>query len=484
MAELTFQEGAEDFQQAEWLTLLLDRKWRYDHTTEKWHHFEQHRWVPDQTNSLLFEVASLAARALDPKDPIYSTGETERKARQRLLSLPAQKRAIEALATFPDYGTDGNDWDTDPYLMGCENGILDLRLNAVRPGRPEDLVTRTTGHVFEPIHTLEEAQKRAPNFMRVLGEWASDDASMAGFLLDWYGASMFGINPEQRFLIKTGRGRNGKGALKYSVMHSFGDEYACEPDASMYMASTHGAATSDRPRADLINLKGRRIAFFSDPPGKKFNEAMLKGHTGGDRITARALHSNNVQTWDPTHSITFLLNDAPELDDLGPSMAGRIMVADFREDFTLRMDKNLYGHPGAKLDKELPAILAIFAQAAKGWFDSWSKTGAGLVLPERVQEQSKAFLERNDVIVNWLSERGEVGQGLQASSSLAYESYLAWHRLSGQEGEAMSMVRWAQAVEKKGWHKKKTETGMKWQGFRILSTMDLADRGIDEDEEP
>ena len=35
MANLKFQEGAEDFQQAEWLTLLIDRTWRYDREWSK-----------------------------------------------------------------------------------------------------------------------------------------------------------------------------------------------------------------------------------------------------------------------------------------------------------------------------------------------------------------------------------------------------------------------------------------------------------------
>lgn len=478
-----FQEGHEDFQQAEWLTTLIDNTWKYDFTSQKWYHFEEHRWVPDQTNALLYEVASLAAKALDPKDAYAATNDSEKVARKRLLSVAAQKRAIEALATFPGYGTDGNEWDTDPYLLGCNNGVLDLRLNRVRKGRPEDNITRTTGHDFHAIENEADARRVAPRFMKALTEWTSGNVEVAGFLLDWYGSCMFGINPEQRFLIETGRGRNGKGALKYSVLHALGDDYAAEPDGAMYMRSTFGAARSDQARIDLVKLKGVRVTFFSDPPGKKFNEEMLKAHTGGDKITARALHSNNVQTWDPTHSICFLLNDAPELDDLGPSMSGRIIVVDFREDYTLNPEKNLYGNPKAQLDKELPGILAVLAHAAKGWYDSW-QAGQGLVLPERVVEQSKSFMERNDVILNWLNERGETGAKFSAPSQLAYESYLNWHSRSGEEGEAMSQVRFGIALSHKKFWKKKTETGMKWHGFRLLGAMDLAEKGIDDDEDP
>jgi phage/plasmid-associated DNA primase len=159
------------------------------------------------------------------------------------------------------------------------------------------------------------------------------------------------------------------------------------------------------------------------------------------------------------------------------------MVADFREDYTLNPDKNLYGHPKAALNREGAGILAIFAHAAKSWYDSWS-SGGGLHIPERVVEQSKAFMERNDVVVNWLNDRGEVGAKFTTGSALAYESYLNWFSRSGEEGEAMSQVRFGQALQKKKFDKKKTESGMKWHGFRLLGAMELADKGIDEDETP
>jgi len=478
-----FGEGAEDFQQAEWLADMFGQKWRYDHTAEQWHQWDGVRWAPDQTDAIYNAVASLAARSLDPSDHQIEAprGDMERKARVKLLNVPAISRVLTALATFPGYGTNGDDWDAKDYLLGCENGIVDLRTNSLVPrATPDMLVTKTTGHVFKPLDGPADFDKRAPEFMRVMREWMSNDESMVAFLLLWFGASLFGSSPEQRFLLMTGIGRNGKGALKHSVLQATG-EYGEQFDANLYMRSKYGAARSDQARADLIALKGKRITFFSEPEGNRFNEELLKAHTGGDRITARALHSNNIQTWDPTHSITFLVNNAPEVEDLGPSMASRVMVADFRERFDGdREDKKLYG----KLEREADGILAILCWAAAAWFKSWDAGEGGITLPPRVVEQSKAFLERNDVIANWLNERGEYGREFHAYSQAAYDSYLNWHSRSGEPGDAMSMVKWSLAMQKKGFVKSKTPGGMVWTGFRLLGAMELADKGIDEDEEP
>lgn len=482
MADIEFHgKGVEDFRQAEWLTSRLDGSWRYDHTEGKWHHFDGKRWAPDQTAQVHHAIAKTAALALQKK----GAGESEQKRLLALLQWPTQERVMKALSTFPGYGTNGDEWDSDPYLLGVKNGVVDLRKNALIPADPSQNVTKSTGVEFQPIASPSEFAERAPVFMDFMLDItrSSDeeqDPSMAMFLLLWFGASMFGFSPEQRFLLLTGIGRNGKGALKHSVMRAVG-EYGAQYDANLYMRSKFGAARSDQARADLIAIKGKRITFFSEPEGMRFNEELLKAHTGGDRITARALHSNNVQSWDPTHSITFLVNNAPEVEDLGPSMAARVMVADFRMRYDGdKEDKLLYG----KLEKEAPGVLAILCWAAKAWYDSWSTGQGGIELTPRVIEQSKAFMERNDTIANWLNERAAFEHDATCPAGVAYESYLDWHRRQGLPEEAMSQVRWGLTMQKKGFNKKRTKTGIVYSGFRLLGAMALAEKGIDEDEDP
>ena len=61
------------------------------------------------------------------------------------------------------------EFDTDPYLVNCNNGTLDLRLGTLRDHRPEDLITKlapvdyeagATDSIFEDfldrfLHDLE-----------------------------------------------------------------------------------------------------------------------------------------------------------------------------------------------------------------------------------------------------------------------------------------------------------------------------------------
>lgn len=487
MTEALFQAGPEDFQQAEWLAQRLGSGWRYDHSAERWHHFDGIRWAVDKTNQITNTVSTLAAKHLTgkPAEGIKRVeGEVERKALMKLLSLPAVARALTALATFPEYGTDGSDWDNDPHLLGVANGIVDLRKNALMPNSPNHTVTRNTGVPFDPIDGPDDFARAAPQFIDFLSEVTSDydwteDPSVAAFLLLWFGASVFGMTPEQRFLLMTGSGRNGKGALRHALMQALGPEYASQPDSNLYSRSKFGPARSNEARADLMQLRGIRIAFFSEPDKGQFNEEMLKAHTGGDIITARGLYQRHPVSWEPTHSINFLVNDAPSLDDVGPSMGSRVVVVDFRHRYEgSNEDKSLYG----KLASERAGVLSILCWAAKAWYDRWMDGSGGLTLPSRVVEASKAFMERNDPIAEALRDAFTVHPDEQCASQVAYDAYRDWHTRSGADGDPMSMVKFSAELEKKGFRRVRTAAHNAWKGLSPLGAMALAEQDEDDDD--
>lgn len=451
---------------------------RFDHAAKRWHLWNGIRWAPDQTGQVYNLIRDRLARWWEATEDMDASkaGET-RKALMPLYDQAKKESVLRAFSSYPGIGMRGDEWDQNPYLLGCENGIVDLRENALMPvGDPTTLVSKTTGQKFvplppfEPGRFIETARSVAPEFMRVMHDWMSKDESMVNFLLLWFGASMFGFSPEQRFLLMVGVGRNGKGALKHSIMKAIG-EYGAQPDANLYMRSKWGAPGSKEARADLMDLKGRRITFFSEPAGNKFNEEMLKAHTGGDRITARALYSNEQLEWEPTHSITFLVNNPPEVDDLGPSMADRVMVADFRERYDgEKADKRLYG----TLEKEAGGILSILCWTACAWYQSWTTDGIGITMPPRVQEQTKVFMEKGDVLAAFIHEALVADQAVMTQSALLFDAYTDWRLRAEREEPQMSRNKFAAGLLAKGYKKVDRNTGAYWVGLKPKSAVEIA----------
>lgn len=466
-------QGSEDAEQAKWLAEALGSEYRYDHTAERWHHWTGVRWAPDKVKDLHERVIELTTERLKTVNAINVPDDDERKrlvkVYRRLFELSRIESALRTLATSDGYKTDGADWDQDAFLLGCENGIVDLRVNALvdQPG-PSLLVTKTTGQKFVPLKewTVNELRRRAPRFMEFMVEVTSGDPGMIDFILRWYGYTLFGTTEEQKFLILIGTGRNGKGALM-NTMRSVIGEYTADTDQNLYMKTRYGAARSDGARADLMALKGKRFAVMEEPEGGQFNEELLKAHTGGVPITARALHSNNVISWVPTHTITFLTNKAPRVEDVGPSMQRRVLVADFRERFDgEREDKHLYD----KLKLESEGILAILCWAAKAWYED------GLTIPQRILDASEAYITQNDPIGKALDEFFVVKMGVSAGAKVLYETYLEWHAQSDNPNEAMSLTAFGTNLGNRGFTKKKTEKGIVYTNIRPKTASELAEQ--------
>jgi putative DNA primase/helicase len=336
----------------------------------------------------------------------------------------------------------------------------------------------------DPEHDCKRPIKLFWTFLKQIttvqgGDTATGDEDMAAFLLQWLGAGLFGFTPEQKFLILTGIGRNGKGTLKNAVLEALGD-YAKQSDANLYMRSRHGAATSREARADLMDLKGTRLAFFSEPEGGRFNDELLKAHTGGDTISARPLFSNNVAHWKATHSVTFLVNDLPAVDDVGPSMSNRVLVADFQQRYEgPNMDTKL----DEKLAGEAEGILAALVWAAGVWYSRREADLQGLVIPGRVELQSKHFIERNNPVAQAIAEAFWTGPDATCGGQVAYDTYKEWHTRSGQDGDPVSSVKFALELERAGFTRLRRINNIRgWKGLRPLGAMELADRGGDDSE--
>jgi hypothetical protein len=91
-------------------------------------------------------------------------------------------------------------------------------------------------------------------------------------------------------------------------------------------------------------------------------------------------------------------------------------------------------------------------------------------------EQSKAFMERGDPIAHCLNEAFDMEPGLSWPASLCYQAYLQWFARSGEDGEAVSQIKFARGVEKKGFKKAVRNTGTHYLGLKPKSAVDIADR--------
>jgi putative DNA primase/helicase len=139
---------------------------RYDHQQQRWLTWlDGLRWERDRTGGVQRLVKEFvrnqyrdAASVEDPKERTAQVNFALKcEARDRL-------RATEELARNEAPLSDAGDtWDGDPWLLGVDNGVVDLRTGQHRAGRPEDRLTMASPLAFDPTATC-------PRFERFMQE--------------------------------------------------------------------------------------------------------------------------------------------------------------------------------------------------------------------------------------------------------------------------------------------------------------------------
>jgi P4 family phage/plasmid primase-like protien len=215
--------------------------------------------------------------------------------------------------------------DSNPYLIGFENGVYDLKAGEFRAGRREDYITFTTGYNWVPYNG-ESKEVRA--IYKFLSEILTNN-TVREYTLGVLGRSLIGF-PDEKFYIWTGlSGANGKSTLVNFLEMTLGD-YAISQDVALL---TNKRAASNAATPEIIEIKGKRMVFFQEPePTDRLRTGILKQFTGGDTIRARELYKKPI-CFRSMSNFFMCCNDLPHVSALDGGTWRRIRVTEFTSRF-------------------------------------------------------------------------------------------------------------------------------------------------------
>ena len=95
------------------------------------------------------------------------------------------------------------DFDRNPYLLCCSNGVVDLATGELRPAEPEDFLHRSTSIFYDPTADC-------PRWERFLNEIFDGDTELVDFIHRSIGYTLTGDASEQCLLFCTVPGRTAK----------------------------------------------------------------------------------------------------------------------------------------------------------------------------------------------------------------------------------------------------------------------------------
>ncbi|GAX85148.1 hypothetical protein CEUSTIGMA_g12567.t1 [Chlamydomonas eustigma] len=216
--------------------------------------------------------------------------------------------------------------DSNLNLIGFENGVYDLDAEEFRDGRPDDMITFSTGNDFAPYDAHSPAADELQEYLaQVLTK-----PDMREYVLKLFASFLHGATKEQKFYIWTGSGSNSKSKLVELFELAFGD-YCCKLPVTLL---TQKRAASNAATSEVANAKGKRFASLQEPSEAdgQINVGLMKELSGGDRIMARCIYKEPIE-FKPQFKMILLCNYLPDVPSDDGGTWRRIRVVEFTSKF-------------------------------------------------------------------------------------------------------------------------------------------------------
>lgn len=294
-----------------------------------------------------------------------AAGDAERRVLhrriERLQSNGGMEATVSMLSKFHNKAI--REFDTNPWLLNCPNGTIDLKAGEFREHRRDDYITRCTRVDYDP-QAHDDVWESFIAF--VLPE--QERAVFKRFI----GTCLTGINKEKAFLVPTGPTNTGKSTATEPVFHALG-----EAQHNGYAVNwEHNVVTTkmddDRRKQAFADARAARMVIISEMDrGTQFHDPTVKKITGGDWVRARALYGKDFD-YKPGYKLVMHTNYVPRTSD--KATQGRLKMIPFHREI-----------PENQRNTDAPNYLstnenaqrAILAWAVQGCMDWVAQGGLG-----------------------------------------------------------------------------------------------------------
>ena len=331
-------------------------------------------------------------------------------ATTKLLKKTTTKANIMKEASELFYDKDFlNKLDKNPYLLGCNNCVIDFKEKNHRKGKHDDYMHKSTNLTYKPIEYYE---KNSPDIIAEINSFFEQlfpNESLRGYMWEHLASTLMGTNENQTFNIYTGSGANGKSKLVELMSLVLGEYKGTVPISLVTQKRTNIGSTS----SEIYSLIGTRYAVMQEPSkGDKINEGIMKELTGGDPIQCRALFKDSV-TFIPQFKLVVCTNTLFDIVSNDDGTWRRLRKVDFESKFT----HNPYNDPkfpvedypyqfqiDTKIDEKFkvwaPVFLSMLVKVAYRTQGNVKDVAVVLEATDSYRQEQDVYLEFNNLFID------------------------------------------------------------------------------------
>jgi putative DNA primase/helicase len=405
-------------------------------------------WVRDTAGEIVRRAKKVSLIVVAETTTLDGDAWTRRARWARESAMDAKINAMIRLAKAePGVTVPATAFDSDPWLLGVQNGVVDLRRGSCgvfRRGCREDVITKQAGVQFD-------TEARCPNWLAFLHVIFGGNADVIAFIQRACGYLLTGDVSEEVLFLMYGTGQNGKSTFRETLHDLLGDYAGVGPAMLLIETEKQRGATPE-----VVDLLGRRMVSVNETgEGDRLAEGRIKAITSTDTITARALYASPI-TFRPTHKLLVTTNHRPLVRGTDDGIWRRIHAIRFAQKI-----QNKDRHFRTRcLVPELPGILNWAIEGLRQWHIRH------LDPPQQLRQAAEGYRHDMDTVGQFLDERCIMDPEAWTRRPDLYSAYKASAELAGikpMSGPAF----YARVQDRAGVHLVKNgEWGFKGISFR------------------
>lgn len=417
----------------------------YCHPWNKWLHWTGTHWSEDREGRTLKSTKAIP-RMIDAALEIVGEDRCKdfRSWATRSESKEKRKAMLELASSEPGMSVIPHKLDSDPWLLNCHNGTLDLRTAEIREHDPSDLITRC-------LSTGYYVGAKCPGWLAFLHEVFAADKTVIDFIQRALGYALTGSTMEQRMFVLYGTGQNGKSTMM-GVIQDLMEDYAKQAAPGLLLKKRN-----ETHPTELADLRGARLVISIEADeGRRLHEELVKQMTGGDRIKARKMREDFWE-FTPEFKLFLATNHRPEIRGTDLAIWRRLHLVPFAvtipED---RKDPKLR----ERLKTESEGILAWVVRGCLAWQRD------DLSPPSKIVDATEDYRKDMDLLADFIDERCLKSADVKVAAGQLYKVYRQWCEDAGIP--PCSQKRFGLAITERGFSKTRLNSGNTYHGIGLL----------------
>lgn len=352
-------------------------------------------------------------------------------------------------------------WDSNPWLLGCENGVLSLNHDDCwfRNGQPEDYIRTIAPASWAGIDCDTLMTWFVPSLFDNRPEKEKREITL--FLRKLFGYGTTGLTREDTFCILWGdEGRNGKDTLLKIIEQTLGKEIAAPVDKAVIIdrKKKSGGGTSSH----IMDLRGKRLVWVNETrEGEVLSAGQVKYLTGGGTITGREIYQKQA-TFEASHLLLLLTNYKPHANADDKALWERISLVPFELRFVAepKAPNERLRNPALKgqlTEEQKSGVLAYLVQGCLEWQRD------GLLLPDCLKAAKSMYHEEEDTLGRFVADCCITGPRFRIDAKEFYSLYVEW--VMNEGGKPMSNHAFGRKMKKR-FKRKRSSKGNAYEGLK------------------